>query len=317
MSNNKNFVVKNGLDVGLNLTANNVTANTFIGDLDGNAGTATTLQTARTINGVSFNGSANITITANTPNTLTRGTYLTGNNFNGSAATTWAVDATTTNTASKVVARDASGNFAAGTITAALSGNATTATTLQTARTIGGVSFNGSANIDLPGVNTAGNQDTTGTAAVATTITLVATDTTDATHYPLFADAATGNENPRTDTGFTYNPSTGVLGSLDFNSTSDETLKENIKTIESAADKVSRLRGVNFNWKNTNKYAMGVIAQEVEKVIPEVVNEIDGIKKVSYGSIVGLLIEAINDQQKIIEKQSKRIAALEIWKNGA
>jgi hypothetical protein len=76
----------------------------------GNAGTATTLQTARTINGVSFNGSANITITANTPNTLTIGTYLTGNNFNGSAATTWAVDATTTATASKIVARNGSGD---------------------------------------------------------------------------------------------------------------------------------------------------------------------------------------------------------------
>jgi hypothetical protein len=127
----------------------NFAAGTITAALSGNATTATTLQTARTINGVSFNGSANITVTANTPNTLTRGTYLTGSNFNGSAATTWAVDATSANTASKVVARDASGNFAAGTITAALSGNATTATTLQTARTINGVSFNGSANITV------------------------------------------------------------------------------------------------------------------------------------------------------------------------
>lgn len=62
-------------------------------------------------------------------NSLTAGTYLTGTAYNGSGAQTWTVDATTTNTASKVVARDASGNFAAGTITAALSGNATTATT--------------------------------------------------------------------------------------------------------------------------------------------------------------------------------------------
>jgi hypothetical protein len=62
-------------------------------------------------------------------NALTLGSYLTGTSYNGSAAVTAAVDATTTNTASKVVARDASGNFAAGTITAALSGNATTATT--------------------------------------------------------------------------------------------------------------------------------------------------------------------------------------------
>lgn len=58
-------------------------------------------------------------------------------------------DLSTANTANKVVQRDASGNFSAGTITAALSGNATTATTLQTARTINGVSFNGSANITI------------------------------------------------------------------------------------------------------------------------------------------------------------------------
>ena len=164
-----------------NPATNVLTAGTFSGALSGNAttsssttgnaATATTLETARTINGVSFNGSANITVPANTPNTLTNGSYLTGSNFNGSAATTWAVDATNLNTASKVVARDASGNFSAGTITAALSGNAATATTLQTARTIGGVSFNGSANIDLPGVNTAGNQNTTGNATTSSSTT--------------------------------------------------------------------------------------------------------------------------------------------------
>jgi hypothetical protein len=63
-------------------------------------------------------------------NALTAGTYLTSaGTFDGAAARTFAVDATEVNTASKVVARDASGNFSAGTITAALSGNATTATT--------------------------------------------------------------------------------------------------------------------------------------------------------------------------------------------
>lgn len=62
-------------------------------------------------------------------NALTLGTYLTGTSFNGSSAVTATVDATSANTASKVVARDASGDFSAGIITAALSGNATTATT--------------------------------------------------------------------------------------------------------------------------------------------------------------------------------------------
>ena len=91
---------------------------------------------------------------------LTRGTYLTGANYNGSAATTWAVDATSANTASKVVARDASGNFSAGTITAALNGNAATATKLQTARNIAGVSFDGTTNIDIPFVNITGKPTT-------------------------------------------------------------------------------------------------------------------------------------------------------------
>ena len=54
------------------------------------------------------------------------------------------------------------------------------------------------------------------TASVATTVTLVATNTTNSAHFPLFSDTATGNENPRTDTGFTYNPSTGTLTSTNF-----------------------------------------------------------------------------------------------------
>ena len=69
------------------------------------------------------------TVASSVANSLTPGSYLTGSAFNGSAARTFAVDATTTNTASKVVARDASGNFSAGTITANLVGNVTGALT--------------------------------------------------------------------------------------------------------------------------------------------------------------------------------------------
>jgi hypothetical protein len=90
--------------------------------------------TSVTNTNIAINGSAvtgNITGQAGSvANALTAGTYLTSaGTFDGAAARTFAVDATDANTASKVVARDASGNFAAGTITAALSGNATTATT--------------------------------------------------------------------------------------------------------------------------------------------------------------------------------------------
>ena len=89
--------------------------------------------TSVTDTNIAINGSAvsgNISGSAGSvANALTLGTYLTGTSFNGSAAVTATVDATSANTASKVVARDSSGNFSAGTITATLSGSATSATT--------------------------------------------------------------------------------------------------------------------------------------------------------------------------------------------
>ena len=116
----------------------------------------------------------------------------------------------------------ASGIATATTFVGALTGNASSATILQTARTIGGVSFNGSANINLPGVNAAGNQDTSGnattatTAATATNVTVSANNSTDETVYPVFVDGATGAQGAETDTGLTYNPSTGNLTATKF-----------------------------------------------------------------------------------------------------
>ena len=89
-------------------------------------------------------------------NPLVFGRYLDGNGkteFPGSYGATLDVDADTANTPDKVVARDSSGNFAAGTITADLSGNATTASALETARTINGVAFDGTSNINITDPN--------------------------------------------------------------------------------------------------------------------------------------------------------------------
>jgi hypothetical protein len=138
-----------------------------------NGGTgATTASGARanlgTVNDPGSNGllartSANTT----TPRTLAAsGTGLSITNGDGvSGNPTVVSNATNANTGGTLVARDGSGDFSAGVITANLSGNASTATALQTARLIGGVSFDGTANINLPGVNTAGNQNTSGVAA--------------------------------------------------------------------------------------------------------------------------------------------------------
>lgn len=142
----------------------------------GNAATATTLQTARTINGVSFNGSANITVepyieddegTAATRNIVFTDNSTAGyKRLNEDSSLTYN-PSTNTLTAS-IFSGSLSGNA---TTSSSTTGNAATATVLQTARTIGGVSFNGSANINLPGVNIAGNQNTSGNAATATTAT--------------------------------------------------------------------------------------------------------------------------------------------------
>ena len=94
----------------------------------------------------------------------------------------------------------------------------------------------------------------------------------------------------------------GTVTAADFNSTSDERLKENVETIADAGSKVAALRGVNFDWKESGAKTMGVIAQEVEAVIPEVVaTDNEGMKSVNYQAMVGLLIEAVKELQEKVD----------------
>lgn len=89
---------------------------------------------------------------------------------------------------------------------------------------------------------------------------------------------------------------------------SDARVKENVETIPNALEKVSALRGVNFNKIGEEKRSTGVIAQEVAEVFPEVVHETEeGMLAVAYGNITGLLIEAIKEQQKQIEELKARL----------
>ena len=96
----------------------------------------------------------------------------------------------------------------------------------------------------------------------------------------------------------------------DVTAFSDERLKENIETIPDALDKVCQMRGVTFNRTDfKGEKQMGVIAQEVEKIIPEVVKEDDSedkIKSVAYGNMVGLLIEAIKDLKNEVDELKNR-----------
>jgi hypothetical protein len=118
--------------------------------------------------------------------------------------------------------------------------------------------------------------------------------------------------------------STGVTVNGDLNSTSDIRYKKNIKPIDNALEKVQSLKGVTFDWDNDafketedtkkpefTERATGVIAQDVEKVLPEAVRENeDGFKNVAYGNMVGLLIEAIKEQQTQIDELKAEVAEL-------
>jgi hypothetical protein len=88
---------------------------------------------------------------------------------------------------------------------------------------------------------------------------------------------------------------------------SDERLKENIYVIDNALDRVDAIDGVYFNWKDREGRQAGVIAQQVQKVLPEVVSEDNnGYLNVDYGGIVPLLLEAIKElEARVKELENK------------
>lgn len=89
---------------------------------------------------------------------------------------------------------------------------------------------------------------------------------------------------------------------------SDVSLKEDIILLDSALDKVLALEGVSFKWKEDGKESIGLIAQDVEKVYPELVFTDDKDEKsVQYGNLIAPLIEAVKSQQKMIENQQRQI----------
>lgn len=102
-----------------------------------------------------------------------------------------------------------------------------------------------------------------------------------------------------------YVASRGSLNSVVFNSLSDNRYKKNIKTIETSLDIINQLRGVKFDWKHSDDTSYGVIAQELEKVIPDLVSTSpeSGMKNVNYDGIIGFLIEAIKELSKQISEK--------------
>jgi len=94
---------------------------------------------------------------------------------------------------------------------------------------------------------------------------------------------------------------TGIVTATDFNSLSDINYKKNVATVDSALSKVDQLRGVKFDWKESGLPSYGVIAQELQEVLPELVHGGDP-KTVNYNGIIGVLIEAIKELKAEVEE---------------
>ena len=102
----------------------------------------------------------------------------------------------------------------------------------------------------------------------------------------------------------------GHIQCVALHETSDLRFKTNIRTLDHALDKVAQLRGVSFDWNQEAEsvgakpgdHQIGLVAQEVERVIPEVVSTPEnGHKSVDYTKLTAVLIEAVKEQQEIIE----------------
>ena len=227
--------------------------------------------------------------------------------------------------------------FVAGTFEGNLTGNASTATALATARTIGltgdvtgSVSFNGTSNATITATITDDSHthdgryytetesDTRFTASGGDTMTgnlkfndnvkaVFGTDDDVDMHYDnshMYMDLKTGTSNfyirDNTTNIFTFNDSGNFTASGNVTAYSDERLKSDIVTIPNALETVSKLRGVNFI--KDGKASTGVIAQEVQKVIPEVVLEGEEYLSVAYGNLVGVLIEAVKELKEEVQQ---------------
>lgn len=114
---------------------------------------------------------------------------------------------------------------------------------------------------------------------------------------------------------------TGAINSNGTVVTSDLKFKKNITQIENSLDKIIKINGVSYDWKQEEYKDMnfdsrihyGVIAQDIEKVIPELVTESNnGNKSVAYTELIPILIEAMKEQQKTIENQKKEMEELKV-----
>ena len=144
----------------------------------------------------------------------------------------------------------------------------------------------------------------------------IANDTaTNATYYPTFATATSGTLSTITvsSSKLTYNPSNGTLSATVFNSLSDMRAKTNIRKLGYGLSDVLKMTGHKYEMIDGGQTSIGLIAQEVQDIVPEVVSaNTDGMLGVNYPVLTSVLIEAIKDMYVELEKLRNEITQLKL-----
>lgn len=227
---------------------------------------------------------------------------VTGSASGGSIATTLAsvVVAATVGSATliPVITYDAKGRITSTTTAANPQGTVTSvAATAGTGISIAGspITTSGTLTITNTGVTSAvaGTGISVSGATGAVTFTNAGVTSLAGTASQVTVSASTGAITLSLPSAVTIS---GLMTASSFNSTSDRNLKSHIAKIENATAIISSINGVRFSWKDSGLASAGLIAQEVEEVMPELVNtREDGTKNMNYSGIIGALVEALKE----------------------
>ena len=157
--------------------------------------------------------------------------------------------------------------------------------------------------------DTSWSEAITGASGGGGSVTISDDTTTAATYYPTFLTATSGTASAikTSSTQLTYTPNTGTLYATIFNSSSDERLKDNIADLSNGLDIINQLSPKSFDWKASGLKSYGVIAQELELIVPALVStsNVDGLKSVNYDGIIGFLISAVKELSAQVQELQK------------
>jgi hypothetical protein len=234
------------------------------------------LSTTTAVNSISFGSTGLTPSTASTGVVTVAGTLAVGSGGTGlTAGTSGGIPyfSSTSAISSSAALTQYGVLYGGGAGGAPVSTAAGTTGQVLTATTGGAPTWAAAAGATITGTTTAGTYYVVGTTSTSGSLTTASISNTNAV---------------------SYNASTGALTAVSMVSSSDERLKSNIQTLTNAVQTVESLRGVSY--LRNDRPEIGVVAQEVEKILPMLVHEDpEGYKSVAYGNMVGLLIEAVKE----------------------